>query len=56
MLILLSCSYAFIFTRSTHWWDDVVLKTFTEEDWVENFRVSKHTFHYVCAQLSPQIK
>ena len=56
MLILLSCSYAFIFTRSTHWWDDVVLKTFTEEDWVENFRVSKQTFHYLCAQLSPLIK
>ena len=42
--------------RSTHWWDDVVLKTFTEEDWVENFRVSKHTFHYLCEQLSPLIK
>lgn len=56
MLILLSCSYAFIFTTSTHWWNDVVLKTFTKEDWVENFRVSKHTFHYLCAQLSPLIK
>ena len=34
----------FSFTRCTHWWDDV-LKSFTEEVWVENFRVSKHIFH-----------
>ena len=33
--------------RSTHWWDHVVNSSFTAEDWLENFRMSKPTFLYV---------
>jgi len=32
------------------------MSTFSEEDWMENFRVSKLTFDYLCTQLSPLIK
>ena len=42
--------------RSTHWWDYVVLTTFSDQDWIENFRVSKATFFYLCQQLKPLIK
>ena len=33
--------------RSTHWWDHVVNLSFTAEDWLKNFRMSKATFLYV---------
>ena len=52
------CSTSFIYIhadlraggRST-----VVLKTFTERDWIENFRMSKQTFHYLCDQIRAEI-
>ena len=31
--------------RSAHWWDDVVKAI----DWLENFRLSRQTFLYVCS-------
>ena len=37
--------------RSSHWWDDVVLRNFGPHDWMENFRMSKNAFVYVCDQL-----
>ena len=43
-------------SRSTEWWDTIVLGTFTERDWIENFRVSKETFHRLCDKLRPHIK
>lgn len=42
--------------RSTRWWEDVVLRSFGEHDWLENFRVSRDTFRYLCDQLRPVIK
>ena len=27
-----------VFYRSTRWWEDVVLRNFTDHDWMENFR------------------
>ena len=42
--------------RSSQWWEDVVLQTFREHDWIENFRVSKDTFQYLCDQLRPVIE
>lgn len=41
-------------SRSSDWWDKIVLKHFTDEDWLENFRVSKSTFNYLCLQLQPK--
>lgn len=42
--------------RSSYWWDHIVLKTFTPVDWMENFRVSRETFHYLCQKLGPVIQ
>jgi len=33
----------------------VVLRTFTQQEWLENFRMSKETFLYICRKLSPQL-
>ena len=33
----------------------IVLKTFTTQDWLQNFRMSRNTFVYLCAQLSPAL-
>ena len=37
--------------RLRNWWETVVLKTFTEDDWVENFRLSRATFHMLCERI-----
>ena len=42
--------------RSSDWWDRIVLTSFTENDWLENFRVCYHTFMYICNQLRPHLK
>ena len=42
-------------SRSCRWWEDVVLKGFGAHDWIENFRVSRDTFLYLCDQLRPLI-
>lgn len=34
----------------------MVLRTFTATDWLENFRVSKETFMYICEKLKPIIE
>ena len=39
------------YPRSSAWWERIVCSTFTQQDWLENFRVSKQTFLYLCAQL-----
>ena len=41
--------------RSTHWWDHVVNSSFTPQDWLMNFRVSKATFEYLCEQLRSSV-
>ena len=40
--------------RSGHWWEEIV-KRFTPQDWLNNFRVSPATFQYLCTELSPYI-
>lgn len=45
-----------MYSRSTHWWEDVVLSNFGHHDWMENFRMSRDTFQYLCDQLRPQIE
>ena len=37
--------------RSTNWWKNIVLNTFTCQDLLENFRMRKDTFMYLCNQL-----
>jgi len=44
-----------VFYRSDVWWNNVVLRTFTQQDWIDNFRMSKETFMYICNKLSPDL-
>ena len=44
-----------MYHRSSSWWDYIVLETFMPSDWVENFRVSKETFQYLCDKLGSLI-
>lgn len=41
--------------RSNSWWEDVVNATFTANDWLENLRMSKATFLYVCNELRSSV-
>lgn len=41
--------------RSGHWWQHVV-PYFTPREWLENFRMTKSTFEYLCDQLRPFIQ
>jgi len=45
-----------VFHRSSHWWEDVVVSNFTEHDWMENFRMSQEAFKYLCDKLRPMIE
>lgn len=49
---MLSVVYTY---RSTHFWE-YINQTFTEEDWIENYRVSRNTFLYLCNELRPTIQ
>ena len=41
--------------RSSDWYDRIALQTFTDEQWVENFRMTRQTFNKVCRVLKPDI-
>ena len=42
--------------RSSEWWDWIVMRTFDEKDWLENFRMGKDTYMYICNELREHIK
>ena len=42
--------------RSSSWWEEIVNGTFTQFDWIENFRMSHKTFHYLCNELHSTIE
>lgn len=42
--------------RSEDWWQRIVLGTFTQKQWLENFRMSRDTFMELCNELSDIIK
>uniref|UniRef100_A0A1X7UXB7 Uncharacterized protein n=1 Tax=Amphimedon queenslandica TaxID=400682 RepID=A0A1X7UXB7_AMPQE len=42
--------------RSQHWWDYIIMSTFKNKDWLENFRLSKLTSKHWCDQLRPYIQ
>ena len=44
-----------LYYRSMEWWNRIV-PSFTDDDWLENFRLSKTTFYYLCEKLRPVIK
>ena len=55
MYIILSIKFILI-KRSGDWWEHIVLETFTSREWLENFRLSKDTFDYLCTQLPPLLQ
>jgi len=42
--------------RSSRWWERIVLETFTDQQWVENFRMTKETFEMLCDLLEDHLK
>ena len=45
-----------LYSRSSQWWEYIVLNTFDDYDWKENFRMSRETFRVLCNQLKPIIE
>ena len=41
--------------RSYSWWEEIVLTTFQPYNWMNNFRMEKESFLYLCDQLRPVI-
>ena len=41
-------------SRSQSFWEETC-QGWSDNDWVENFRMSKDSFEYLCAELSPHI-
>jgi len=39
---------------SQEWWDQVVAG-YTEQEYFQNFRMSRNTFHHICQRLSPRL-
>lgn len=39
--------------RSKHWWETVVLKEFTDQEWKANFRMTRVSFMRLCTLMSP---
>ena len=40
---------------SSQWRDRIVLETFTEEQWAQNFRMRQKTFDFLCSKLEPTL-
>ena len=41
--------------RASHWWEHIVNESFTAQDWISNFRMSRSTFLYLCNELRVEI-
>lgn len=42
--------------KSDFWWRVIVNETFAEEDWRSHFRMTRHTFEFLCTKLRPSIR
>ncbi|KAM4625587.1 uncharacterized protein ACJ7VT_003955 [Polymixia lowei] len=42
-------------TRSTDWWERVVMTEFQPSDWLDKFRMSQETFFFLCDKLRPRL-
>ena len=38
-------------TRSQHWWNGVVKRTYDDKFWIDNFRMTRGTFFFICEEL-----
>ena len=49
--VVLSSRMIWAKERSSTWWEQVVNSTFTDQDWLENFRLSHSTLLYLYDEL-----
>ena len=42
--------------RSSDWWENVVCSSFLSEQWMENFRMSRSTFLYLCDEIQSTVE
>ncbi|XP_053702065.1 uncharacterized protein LOC128747868 [Synchiropus splendidus] len=42
-------------TPSTDWWERVVMTEFQPSDWLDQFRMSRETFFFLCEKLRPRL-
>ncbi|XP_070547328.1 uncharacterized protein [Ptychodera flava] len=42
--------------RSDYWWRTIVMRSWNSRDWIENFRMTKDTFMYICTRLRRRIQ
>ena len=42
--------------RASHWWKKLVNESFTANDWLSNFRMSRSAFLYLCNELRSKIQ
>ena len=47
---------SWVIPRSSRFWEEDVLSIFSNQMWLENFRMTKETFLYVCCELRERIK
>jgi len=43
-------------TRSEHWWKVIVFNHFLNEDWLENFRMKRTNFQFICDELRLELR
>lgn len=42
--------------RTSVWWDRIVNGVFSDTEWLENFRMRRETFQFLCRCLAPHIR
>ncbi|XP_051556508.1 uncharacterized protein LOC127442481 [Myxocyprinus asiaticus] len=52
---LRSSPSVWVYKREDDWWKTVV-PSFTDHQWIENFRMSKETFQYICRRVQPAME
>lgn len=51
----LRTSSVWSYTRSNEWWLNIALK-YTDEQWLQDFRLSKETFRFICTEVKPALE
>ncbi|XP_051253650.1 putative nuclease HARBI1 [Dicentrarchus labrax] len=44
-----------LYPRTSDWWENTA-SAFTDDQWLQHFRVSRETFSHLCMMLKPQLK
>ena len=46
----------YVSCRTTDWWENIMLAIFSDYDWLQNCRMKRATFDYLCIQMQPLIQ